>query len=82
MAKTILQSTTISWKTVTGKIRAQAHETYCWDLNLHQQIRYVHSFLLAKAWYTAQILPPVATTQYLTCVSWCSGRDNEASDKK
>ena len=23
----------------------------------------------------------VATTQYLTCVSWCSGRDNEASDK-
>jgi len=35
MANTILQSATISWKTVTGKIRAQARETYCRDLSLH-----------------------------------------------
>ena len=52
-AKTILQSATISWTTLTGKTRVQAREEYCRDRSLHQRIRYVHSFLLAKAWHTA-----------------------------
>lgn len=36
VANTILQSATISWKTVNGKIRAQTREMYCRDLNPYQ----------------------------------------------
>ena len=39
-------------------IRIQARETYKRDLQINQRIRYVNSFLLAKAWYLAQTLPP------------------------
>jgi hypothetical protein len=42
---------------VTNGIRAQAQETYSRDLNLAQRIQYVHTFLLATAWFIAQILP-------------------------
>ena len=72
MAKTIHQSATKSWSTLTGKIRAQAREAYSRDLSLHQRIRYVNCFILAKAWYTAQILPPPSDCirQMNTATSW------------
>jgi hypothetical protein len=72
MAKTIRQSATISWTTVTAKIRAQAREAYSRDLSLHQRIHYVNCFLLPKAWYTAQILPPTSDCirQLNTATSW------------
>lgn len=53
MAKTINPSTINSWRTVTGKIRAQAREAYGRNLSLDQRILYMNNYLLAKAWYTA-----------------------------
>jgi hypothetical protein len=57
--KTIRSSARESWVKVTRNIRTQAQETYYRDLNLYQRIQYVNVYLLAKAWYTAQILPPL-----------------------
>jgi hypothetical protein len=57
---------------VTGSIRAQAQEMYHRDLQLHHRIKYVNTFLMAKAWYTAQNLPPPkdCIRQINTAVSW------------
>jgi len=57
---------------VTGRIRAQQHDAYSSDLCLDQKILYVHNFLLAKAWYTAQIFPPPdeCMQQLNTVISW------------
>jgi len=54
------------------KIRAQTRDAYSSDLCLNQRIRYVHSFLLAKAWYTAQIIrpPEECVRQLYTEISW------------
>ena len=52
---TVAQSANNSWSTVTGRIRPRARDAYSRDLCLNQRILYVHNFLLAKAWYTAQI---------------------------
>jgi hypothetical protein len=37
-------------------VRLQARETYTRDLDLAQRIQYVHTYLLAKIWYTAHVL--------------------------
>jgi len=58
MNTTIHQSAINSWRTVIGKIRAQAREGYSRNLKLDQIFLYVHRYLLAKEWYIAQILPP------------------------
>jgi len=56
---TAAQSANNSWSTVTGRIRAQARDAYSRELCLDQRILYLKIFLLANAWYTAQIfLPP------------------------
>jgi len=72
MHKTVSQSANNSWSAVTGRIRAQAHDAYSSDLCLDQRILYVHNFLLATAWYTAQIFPPPdeCTQQLHTAISW------------
>ena len=44
-----------SWTIVTGKVRAQATETYRRDLCLSQRIRYVQNYLLAKIWHALQV---------------------------
>jgi hypothetical protein len=54
---TIHQTTLKSWTTVTDGIHAHAQETYSRELNLHQRLQYVHNFLLARAWFMAQIFP-------------------------
>jgi hypothetical protein len=61
MTTTIQQSAINNWRTVIGKIRAQARDAYSRTLSLYQRVLYVHNYLLAKALYTAQILPPPAT---------------------
>ena len=43
-----------SWANVTGKVRAQARETFERDLTLSQRIRYVQTHLLAKIWHTTR----------------------------
>ena len=60
MATTIQQSAINIWKTVISKIRDQARDAYSRTLSLDQRAIYLHNYLLAKAWYTAQILPPPA----------------------
>jgi hypothetical protein len=71
-ATTIRQSAIRSWTHVTGIIRAQAQEMYHRDLQLHQRIKYVNTFLMAKPWYTAQNFPPPedCIRQINTAVSW------------
>jgi hypothetical protein len=71
-ATTIRASALASWAQVTRNIRTQAQEAYHRDRRLYKQIQYVSTHLLAKAWYTAQILPPPvdSTRQMNTAVSW------------
>ena len=72
MHNTVSQFANNSWSAVTRKIRAQARDAYNRDLCLDQRIQYIHNFLLAKAWYTAQIFPPPdACVRHLnTTISW------------
>jgi len=61
MTTTIQHSAVNSWRTVIGKIRTMARDAYSRTLSLDQRVLYVHNYLLATGWYTAQILPPPAT---------------------
>jgi hypothetical protein len=57
--KQSLQATSIaSWSKVTKLIKAQTMEDYSRDLNFAQRIKYVHGYLYARAWHTAQIYIP------------------------
>jgi hypothetical protein len=58
MTTTIQQSAIYSLRTVKGKIRALVGDAYSRTLSLDQRVLHVHNYLLAKAWYIAQILPP------------------------
>jgi hypothetical protein len=51
------QSAVKSWTTVTNSIKAQASDVYYRKLRLNKRIQYVHTYLLARAWFTAQLLP-------------------------
>ena len=46
-----------SWNVLTSRIGAQAHDIDQRALDLDQRIRYVQEYLLARAWYMAQIIP-------------------------
>jgi len=66
-ASNIEHSMNKSWANVTGKVRAQARDTYELDLSLSQRIRYVPAYLLAKIWHTAQVFPaPTTCARQLT----------------
>jgi hypothetical protein len=60
------------WNKLTSRIRAQAQEKYQRAVDLDQRIRYVHEYLLARAWYMAQILlpPDENLRQINTTISW------------
>jgi hypothetical protein len=47
-----------SWESIVHVVRAQAKRTYSRTLCLAQRVQYVNTYLLAKLWYTAQVLPP------------------------
>ena len=66
------QSMNNSWAIVTGKVKAQATETYRFDLCRSQRIQYVQTYLLAKIWHTAQVFPaPTTRTRQLsTAIAW------------
>ena len=72
MHNTVSQSVNNSRTAVTGKIRAQARDAFNRDLCLDQRVQYTHNYLLAKAWYTAQIFPPPeACVRHLnTAIAW------------
>lgn len=57
MTKTIAQFGNACWARITTLVRTQAREAYSSDLGLSQHKQYVHAYLLAKLWHTAQIFP-------------------------
>jgi endonuclease/exonuclease/phosphatase family metal-dependent hydrolase len=61
-----------NWDRVTKGIRLQASEVYSRDLEIDQRICYVHEYLLAKAWYIAQMMPLPITyeRQINTIINW------------
>jgi len=66
------QSAVSSWSRISNMVRLQAREAYTRDLDLAQRIQYVHTYLLAKLWYTAQVLPApsVQIRQIVSAVAW------------
>jgi hypothetical protein len=54
---TTSQSALKSWTAVTDGTRAQARITYYKELSLYKMTQYVHTYLLARAWFTAQVFP-------------------------
>ena len=57
IANTTAQSAVSSWSPITNMVRLHGREAYTRDLDLAQRIQYVHTYLLAKLWYTAKVLP-------------------------
>ena len=78
IANTTVQSAVSSWLRITNMVRLQAHEAYTCDLDLAQRIQYVHTYLLAKLWYTAQVLlaPSVQIHQIVSAVAWFIWQQN------
>jgi hypothetical protein len=72
MKKSIDQAGKACWARITNMIRSQAKETYGRDLNLVQRIQYVHVYLLAKLWHTAQVfpLPREYCRQIMSAIAW------------
>jgi hypothetical protein len=72
MTSTVRQSASSSWATVTDNIRRQARDKYCRDLPFQQRIQHVHTYIMAKAWYTAKVFPPPTDClrQINTAVAW------------
>lgn len=57
---------------MTGKIRSLARDAYYKELCLDRRVLYVHNYLVATAWYTAQILPmpEACTRQVNSSIAW------------
>jgi len=47
-----------SWSSVIVRFSATAQTVYYRNLTLDKRITFVYDYLLAKIWYTSQILPP------------------------
>ena len=69
---TVNQSAHRSWTTVTGRIRSMARVAYYRELSLDKRMLYVHNYLLATAWYKAQIfpMPEACTRQVNSAIAW------------
>jgi len=56
-----------TWERITTQLRQWAREAYSRNLCLIYRLRYVHTYLFAKIWYTSQIFPAQCTyTQRIT----------------
>jgi hypothetical protein len=72
LTSTAHQSEKNNWATETGKICTGARDTYSRDHCLANRILYLNNFLLAQAWYTAQIfpIPGDCIRQIITAIAW------------
>jgi hypothetical protein len=52
------ETTKESWTRLNNTVRAQARTAYDRKMCLAHWVKYVHTYLLAKIWYLAQIIPP------------------------
>jgi hypothetical protein len=50
-------SAVATWAPIIQGIRARAREAYVRTLCLASRIRFIHTYLLARVWYAAQVLP-------------------------
>jgi hypothetical protein len=68
---TVRESAFTSWTKTTAIIRTEEQENYCRTMTLDMRIKYVHEYLMARAWYVAQIYPPpeVCVRQLNTTIS-------------
>jgi hypothetical protein len=69
---TINQSARTNWSAVTGRIRTIAHDACYREFSLDRCVLNVHNYLLATAWFTAQVLPipEESTRQINTAIAW------------
>jgi hypothetical protein len=69
---TIEETTNESWTRANNIVHAQAQMAYNRNLCLVQRIQYVQTYLLAKIWYLAQIIPHKKrhTQQLTTICTW------------
>jgi hypothetical protein len=72
IANKTAQSAVSSWMRFTNMVRLQTREAYSRYLDLAQLIQYVHTYMLAKLWHTAQVLPApsMQIRQTLSAVAW------------
>jgi hypothetical protein len=70
--KSIARATRANWTRVTQLVRVQARKTYSRDLDLSQRIQFAHTYLMAKIWHTAQILPAPTDCirQIVSVIGW------------
>ena len=69
---TASQSALKSWSVVTDGLRVQAREACYRGLSLNKRIHFVHTYMLAREWFTAQIfpIPPTCERQINTAITW------------
>ena len=72
MRNTVKQSALASWTRLTAMVRTQARRAYSRDLNIAQRITYIQVYMLAKLWYTAQVLQPPSDClrQITSAIEW------------
>jgi hypothetical protein len=69
---TVNQSAVVSWAQVTGRIRSMTRDAYYRELCLARRILFIHCYVLATAWYMAQIFPIPADCirQINSAIAW------------
>ena len=72
MRNTVKQSAMASWARLSTIGRAQTRRAYSTDLNTAQRIQYIQVYMLAKLWYTAQVLQPPSEClrQITSAITW------------
>ena len=69
---TTSQSALKSWSVVEDGLRAQAREPCYRQLSLNKRIHFVHTYMLSRTWFTAQVFPmsPTCERQINTAITW------------
>jgi hypothetical protein len=69
---TVNKSALVSWAQVTGRTKSMTRDAYYRELYLSRRILYVRSYVLAMAWYTAQIypIPAECERQIKAAIAW------------
>jgi exonuclease III len=72
MRNTVQQSALATWDRLSTIVRAQTCRAYSRDLNTAQRIQYTQVYMLAKLWYTAQVLlpPSECMRQITSAITW------------
>jgi hypothetical protein len=58
------QAAGMNWDMLVTKVKRQATEAYIRNLEMGQRVRYINTYLLARVWNMAQILPRPASWEH------------------